>query len=65
MQMKGVQASVDERYAGRMELLDRASVRLSDIRKADEGYYECSVRVFGTRPRVLNITTLYLHVDSE
>lgn len=64
LRLDGLEESIDAAYEGRIKLLDRASIQLSDIRKADEGHYECSVINFDTREST-NITTIYLHVDSK
>ena len=64
LKRQGVRESVIEAYMGRIELLERASIRLSDIRKSDEGFYDCSVINLATR-ETTNITSLYLHVDSK
>ena len=66
IELDSLPSHVDARYQGRIRIVERASIELSDIRVRDEGWYECSI-IFIKKVDDLNPngTWVYLAVTGE
>ena len=65
IQINGHARHVDADYDGRIRLLQQASIQLSDVRRADAGYYECSVTFLEDEASSPNATWIHLTVHCE
>ena len=66
IQFNGYPPHIDAGFEERITLIEQASIRVSDIRTSDEGWYECSI-VFldGNDESNVNGTWIYLSVNCE
>ncbi|XP_013395357.1 protein turtle [Lingula anatina] len=61
-QFEGFTPHVDAQYAGRISLVEQASIEISSIRQSDAGWYMCKV-IFLDSDKEENRTKIYLQVN--
>ena len=66
IQFNGYPPHIDTSYQGRIRVVERASIEVSDIRMSDEGWYECRIIFLdGNDESNTNGTWIYLSVNCE
>ena len=65
LQIDDFDPHVDERYDGRIRLLQQASIQLSDVKREDEGEYECQVKFLDNEHLSPNATWIHLTVHCK
>ena len=66
MKFNGYPPHIDPTFSNRVRLIEKATIEISEIRKSDEGWYECKIIFLdGMDESKVNGTWIYLSVNGK